>query len=92
MKSKSRDYVGSTWYGQQFCNRDFTLATGKNIFLPSIGWKGRVPCWLKENLQTILKLNYETLHEMVSKQEYGCKKSLKTCNKALDNKPARKIG
>ena len=49
------DPMGSTWYGFQFCSRDFTLAIGRNSSLPSIGWKGRVPIGWKKNLQNKIR-------------------------------------
>ena len=35
LKNKPREPVGSTYYGRQFCSRDFSLATGKE-WLPSV--------------------------------------------------------
>ena len=51
--------MGLTWYGRQICSRDFSLATGRNDYLPSIGHKGRVPiCW-NETCKEMLELSIE---------------------------------
>ena len=69
MKNKPRDAVGLTWYGHQFCSKDFTLATDRKNYLPSIGRKGRVPVGWKRTCKTRLGPSYETLHEMVRKRK-----------------------
>ena len=60
--------MGSTQYGHQICTRAFSLAIGRNDYLLSIGWKGRVLVSWKKTCKTTSDLSYETLHEMVRKQ------------------------
>ena len=73
LKRKSRDPVRLTWYGHQFCSRAFSLATGRNNYLSSIGRKGRVPIGWKRTCKTRLGSSYETLHEMDRKQTMAAK-------------------
>ena len=50
-------------------SRAFTLATSRNDYLPSIGWKGGVPVRWKRTCKTVLGPSYETLQEIVRKMK-----------------------
>ena len=68
--------MGSTWYGHQICSRDFTLDTGRNNYLLSIGWKGRVPVRMKEQKEiNINKMKNPSTHKVRVKLQdpaYNC--------------------
>ena len=53
---KAEDLLNDESDGE--CSRDFTLATSRNGYLPSIGWKGRVFLDGREICKEELDLSY----------------------------------